>query len=39
MEAEWLVEEAWSVLDLLVPDSLSKLMLRSFSWFVLKRHY
>jgi geranylgeranyl pyrophosphate synthase/predicted secreted hydrolase len=38
-EAERLVEEAWSVLDPLVPDSLAKLMLRSFSWFVLERHY
>jgi geranylgeranyl pyrophosphate synthase/predicted secreted hydrolase len=38
-EAEQLVDEAWSVLDPLVPDSLAKLMLRSFSWFVLERHY
>jgi geranylgeranyl pyrophosphate synthase len=38
-EAERLVDEAWSVLDPLVPDSLAKLMLRSFSWFVLARHY
>ena len=38
-EAERLVEEAWGVLDPLVPDSLAKLMLRSFSWFVLERHY
>jgi geranylgeranyl pyrophosphate synthase len=39
MEAERLVEEAWSALDPLVPDSLAKLMLRAFSWFVLERHY
>lgn len=38
-EAERLVEEAWSVLDPLVPDSLAKLMLRAFGWFVLARHY
>jgi geranylgeranyl pyrophosphate synthase/predicted secreted hydrolase len=38
-EAERLIEEAWSALDPLVPDSLAKLMLRSFSWFVLERHY
>jgi hypothetical protein len=33
------VEDAWSVLDPLVPNSLAKLMLRAFSWFVLERHY
>jgi geranylgeranyl pyrophosphate synthase len=38
-DAERLVEEAWSALDPLVRDSLAKLMLRAFSWFVLERHY
>ena len=38
-EAEQLVEDAWSALDPLVPNSLAKLMLRAFSWFVLERHY
>lgn len=38
-DAERLVEEAWSVLDPLVPASLAKLMLRAFGWFVLERHY
>jgi geranylgeranyl pyrophosphate synthase len=39
VEAERLVDEAWSALDPLVPDSMAKLMLRAFSWFVLERHY
>jgi geranylgeranyl pyrophosphate synthase/predicted secreted hydrolase len=34
-----LVESAWKRLDPLVDDSLSKVMLRAFSWFVLERHY
>jgi geranylgeranyl pyrophosphate synthase/predicted secreted hydrolase len=33
------VEEAWAVLDPLLPDSQSKLMFRAFSWYVLERHY
>jgi geranylgeranyl pyrophosphate synthase/predicted secreted hydrolase len=39
VESERLVQDSWLVLDPLVPDSLAKLMLRSFSWFVLERHY
>jgi geranylgeranyl pyrophosphate synthase/predicted secreted hydrolase len=38
-EAKTLVEIAWSRLDAAVEDSLPKLMLRSFGWFVLERHY
>ncbi len=38
-EAEQLVEDAWITLDPLVPNSMAKLMLRAFSWFVLERHY
>ena len=34
-----LVEGAWAKLDPLVPDSFSKIMLRSFGWFVTERHY
>jgi len=29
-----LVEEAWALLDPVIPDSFSKLMLRAFGWFV-----
>ena len=37
--AKTLVEEAWEKLDPLVEDSMPKLMLRSFGWYVLERHY
>jgi geranylgeranyl pyrophosphate synthase len=38
-QATALVEEAWGRLDPLVEDSLAKVMLRGFGWFVLERHY
>jgi geranylgeranyl pyrophosphate synthase/predicted secreted hydrolase len=38
-QANELVDEAWRVLDPLVEDSLPKIMLRAFGWFVLQRHY
>ena len=38
-QAEGLVEDAWRQLDPLVDDSLSKVMLRAFGWYVLQRHY
>ena len=38
-QARDLVETAWLRLDPLVEDSLPKLMLRSFGWYVLERHY
>jgi len=38
-DAEDLVEHAWKQLDPLVEDSIPKLMLRAFGWFVLQRHY
>ena len=38
-DARRLVEDAWSRLEPLVEDSLPKLMLRSFGWYVLERHY
>ncbi len=38
-QARDLVEAAWKKLDPLVEDSLPKLMLRSFGWYVLERHY
>jgi hypothetical protein len=38
-EAKRLVEAAWSALTPLVDDSLAKVMLRAFGWYVLERHY
>ena len=38
-QAHELVDEAWKQLDPLVEDSLPKIMLRAFSWYVLERHY
>jgi geranylgeranyl pyrophosphate synthase/predicted secreted hydrolase len=38
-EARQMVEEAWVRLDPLVEDSLPKLMLRAFGWYVLDRQY
>ena len=36
-QADKLVEDAWKELDSAVPDSFSKMMLRSFGWFVVRR--
>ena len=33
------VDNAWNRLDPLVDDTLAKLMLRAFSWYILERHY
>ena len=38
-QATAIVEEAWTLLDPLVEDSLPKMMLRAFGWYVLDRHY
>jgi geranylgeranyl pyrophosphate synthase/predicted secreted hydrolase len=38
-EANDLVESAWVEMDPLIHDSLPKLMLRAFGWYVLERHY
>ena len=38
-QAHALVDEAWGILDPMVEDSLPKIMLRAFSWYVLERHY
>lgn len=38
-QARAIVENAWSAIDPLVPDSLYKIRLRAFGWFVLDRHY
>ncbi|GMV42290.1 MAG: hypothetical protein AMXMBFR64_40060 [Myxococcales bacterium] len=34
-----LIESAWQTLDPLIEDSMVKLMLRAFGWYVLERHY
>jgi hypothetical protein len=34
-----MIEDACSILDPLMRNSLAKLMLRAFSWFVLERPY
>ncbi|MFC1609313.1 polyprenyl synthetase family protein, partial [Myxococcota bacterium] len=39
IQARKLVEDAWIHLDPLIEDSLPKLMLRSFGWYVLERTY
>jgi geranylgeranyl pyrophosphate synthase/predicted secreted hydrolase len=38
-QAHELVELAWRRADPLLPDSLPKVMLRAFGWYVLERHY
>lgn len=38
-QAAELVEAAWQQLSPLVEDSLPKVMLRAFGWYVLERHY
>jgi geranylgeranyl pyrophosphate synthase/predicted secreted hydrolase len=38
-ESKAIVERAWNQLDAAVEDSLPKIMLRSFGWYVLERHY
>jgi len=38
-QARALVEEGWHTLQPKVDDSLSKLLLRAFGWYVLERHY
>ena len=38
-QASDLVESAWTKVQPLLEDSLSKLMLRAFGWYVLERHY
>jgi geranylgeranyl pyrophosphate synthase len=38
-QANELVEKSWWVAEPLLPDSLPKVMLRAFGWYVLERHY
>ena len=36
-QAKTMVEDAWNDLDKVIPDSFSKIMLRSFGWYVIER--
>jgi hypothetical protein len=38
-EARQMLERAWKKIDPLLPDSMVKINLRAFSWFVLERTY
>jgi geranylgeranyl pyrophosphate synthase len=38
-EAKDLIERGWARLEPLIEDTLAKMMLRAFGWFVLERHY
>lgn len=38
-QARDLIEEGWARLSPLVEDSLAKMLLRAFGWFILERHY
>jgi len=38
-QAREIVENAWRALDPLVPDSVYKVRMRTFGWFLLDRHY
>src|SRR5262249_15149553 len=38
-EAEELIEAAWRAADPLLPDTVPKVMLRAFGWYILQRHY
>lgn len=37
--AQALVDSSWAAVEPLLPESLSKVMLRAFCWYVLERHY
>lgn len=39
VQARDLVESGWNKLEPLVEDSMAKMMLRAFGWYVLERHY
>jgi geranylgeranyl pyrophosphate synthase len=39
VQADTLIDEGWHRLAPLVDDTLAKMMLRAFGWFVLERHY
>jgi geranylgeranyl pyrophosphate synthase/predicted secreted hydrolase len=39
VQARTLVENGWAKVAPLVPDSIAKMMLRAFGWYVIERHY
>jgi geranylgeranyl pyrophosphate synthase/predicted secreted hydrolase len=39
VQADTLIDDGWQRLEPLVEDTLAKMMLRAFGWFVLQRHY
>ncbi|HMJ13069.1 MAG TPA: polyprenyl synthetase family protein [Polyangiaceae bacterium] len=39
VQADKMIDDAWHELAPLVEDTLAKMMLRAFGWFVLERHY
>ena len=38
-QARSLVENGWQRIEPVVDDSIAKMMLRAFGWYVLERHY
>ena len=38
-DANDLVETAWRRADPLLPDTIPKIMMRAFGWYILERHY
>lgn len=34
-----MVDKAWDVMDKVLEDSFYKVVLRAFSWYLLRRHY
>ena len=38
-QAEELIETAWNDVEPVLEDSIPKIMLRAFSWYLLERHY
>jgi geranylgeranyl pyrophosphate synthase len=37
--ARQLIDESWTRVSVLLEDSLAKVMLRAFGWYVIERHY
>lgn len=38
-QARRLIEDSWSQVEPLIPDSVAKMMLRAFGWYVIERQY
>jgi geranylgeranyl pyrophosphate synthase len=39
VQARELIDSGWEKIEPLLEDSLQKMMLRAFGWYVLERHY